>query len=351
MASTYTAQSIVNSLKIMPLLAPIFQSEVSGYSLEPGLTIINETMAYMMGSYAAWKWNEIEIAPFLTNSYQQDYATSNTNIGILTAGDCLDVNNTSGVKAQPQMEVVKDLPRSSSWAAMPPAFYGILRFQVCWRYNSQLYYGTWGVAQAGPGAGTRGNNPLAGSVYTASLSNGGQMPFNPIKQIKDANGNLLILTTFGTTGSVAPVLAANSAAGTTVTDGTCVWTVVDPTAQGFRIWPTPSQTGVVWQMNLRAQAKPPAPFTSLNAILAPIPDEYIHVFRQGCITTAYRYSPEEKVRQMYNSELQIWDAVLMKGRIQADREPENHSFIPVSGVVATPGGNGYVTPGNPWGTV
>jgi hypothetical protein len=349
MATSYNGQNIIDSIRVMPDLAPVFQSQVSGFSLEPGLTILNETMAYMMGENFAWKWNEIELAPFYTNSYQQDYASAATNIGWVESGDCLDVNNTAIPKVQPQVEIVKDLPRASSWVALPPMFFGVMKFQVCWRYNNQLYYGTWG--QANSGNSTRGNNPVANSVYTNPLASGKQMPFNPITQIQDANGNLLVLTTYGHEGSAAPLAALNAAPGTTAsgTGATTIWTVVDPLAQGFRIWPTPSQAGVVWQFNLRAQAKPPIPFTALNVPLSPVPDEYMQIFRQGAIAFAYRYSPEQKVRARFDDELKIWDATLMKGRMQGDREPENHSFIPVGGVVASPGGTMPITPGNPFG--
>jgi hypothetical protein len=349
MPTSFTGQNIIDSIRVMPDLAPIFQSQVAGFSLEPGLTILNETLNYFFGANFPWKFNEIELAPFYISSYQQDYATSNTKIGWLTAGDCLDVNNTSLPKAQPQVTVVKDLPRASSWVALPPMFYGPLIFQVCWRYNSQLYYGTWGAANTGNA--TRGNNPVANTVYTNPLTVS-SMPNNAITQIQDANGNFLVLTGYGHEGSTAPVAPASSAGGVIATPGagaTTQWTVVDPTAQGFRIWPTPSQSGVVWQMNMRAQGKPPAILTSLDTLLSPIPDEYIHIFRQGCITTSYRYSPEEKVRQKYTQELQIWTAKLMEGRIQGDREPENHAFIATGGIVAPPGGTMPITPGNPFG--
>jgi len=346
MPTSFTGQNIIDSIRVMPDLAPIFQSQVAGFSLEPGLTILNETLNYFFGANFPWKFNEIEVPPFYISSYQQDYATFNDTIGWLTSGDCLDVNNTSLPKAQPQVTVVKDLPRASSWVALPPMFYGPLIFQVCWRYNSQLYYGTWGAANTGNP--TRGNNPQPHSVITNPLTVG-SMPSNPITQIIDANGNLLVLTQYGTTGAVAPVLPAQSAEGTTVADGSVIWTVVDPTDQGFRIWPTPSQSGVVWQMNMRAQGKPPAVLTSLDTLLTPIPDEYMHIFRQGCITTAYRYSPEEKVRQKYTQELQIWTAKLMEGRIQGDRESENHAFVATGGIVAPAGGTMPITPGNPFG--
>lgn len=351
MAITYTGQAIVDSIRVMPDLAPIFQSQVSGFSLEPGLTILNETMAFMLGPNFPWKFNEVEIPPFYINSYQQDYATANTNIGYLQAGDCLDVNNTLTSKALPQVQIVRDLPRMTTWASIPTQFYGPLVFSVCWRYNSQLYYGTWGAPTAG--SGTRGNNPVAHSVYTNPLGVGTNMPFNPITQIQDANGNLLLLTGYGTEGTTAPVAPAASLPGVIATPGagaTTQWTVLDPLAQGFRVAPAPSQTGVVWQFNMRAQAKPPAPLTSLNTLLAPIPDEYIQVFRQGCITQSYRYSPEEKVRQKYKDELALWMVRLNEGKMQGDREPEGYSFVPSGGVVSNPCGTMPITPGNPFGT-
>jgi hypothetical protein len=351
-AITQTGQNIIDSLRGMPELAPIFQSQVSGFSLQTALDIINEAMAFMHGTNFPWKHNEIELPPFYVNSYQQDYASTVENLGWLQSGECLDVNNSALPKAQPQVECVKDLPRASSWVALPPMFFGNMKFQVCWRYNNQLYYGTWGQANSGTGNTTRGNNPVSGSKYTNPLSIGNQMPFNPITQIQDANGNLLQLTGYGTEGTTAPVAPANSAAGTIATPGsgaTTQWTVLDPLGQGFRIWPTPSQSGVVWQFNLRGQAKPPALLTSLSTLLTPVPDELIHVFRQGCIAMAYKYSPEEKVRARYDRELARWEDVLMKGRMQGDREAESHAFIPVGGVVASPGGAMPVTPGNPFG--
>jgi hypothetical protein len=64
---------------------------------------------------------------------------------------------------------------------------------------------------------------------------------------------------------------------------------------------------------------------------------------------AYRYSPEKKVRDKYDREIVLWEAKLMEGRMQGDREPESHSFVPVGGVVASTSGTGIVTPGNPFG--
>ncbi len=64
---------------------------------------------------------------------------------------------------------------------------------------------------------------------------------------------------------------------------------------------------------------------------------------------SYRYSPEAKVRQRYGEELRIWTDALLAGRMQGDREPENHSFIATGGVVAPPSGTMPINPGNPFG--
>jgi hypothetical protein len=62
------------------------------------------------------------------------------------------------------------------------------------------------------------------------------MPANPITQIKDANGNLLVLTRYGTEGTTAPLAPTGSGAGTLAygVGATTIWTVVDPQGSGFR---------------------------------------------------------------------------------------------------------------------
>lgn len=352
MATTLKIQDIVNQVRVHPVLSPVFNTPTGGSTQEPALTIANEVFQHIFGSSDPWKFNEILLPQFYTNSYQQDYAlingdgTSVENLGFLQSGDVLDINNQGLPKTNPQIEVVRQMPRLAALSYQPWAA-GIPKFQVCWLYNNQLYYGTWGAAPTGNN--TRGNNPQASQVITSPLGQGNSQPSNPISQIQDANGNLLVLTTYGTTGSSAPSLPANSAPGTPVTDGSVVWTVVDPLGAGIRIGPVPTQSGTVWQFNLRGQAKPPAYITSLSSTLAPIPDEYSYLFRQGFITVAYRYSPEEKVRARYAEEMAVWKQTFNEARIQSDREPESFAFVPANGIIA-PIGNGcsQISPGNPW---
>ena len=352
MATNYTVQTIFDSIKIIPELAPIFNKMVSGSSLEPELTIANEVWARMFETTTMWKYNEIVLPPFYLNSLQQDYAGINlktrasvTNLASLQSGDTLDVNNTATCKTNPQVEVVRQLPRTTGavgFQSMPQ------KYQVCAIPNAVLYYGTWGAPNTGNANSNRGNNPVANSVYTSPIGNGIAMPSNPITQILDANGNYLVLTTYGYEGSAAPAAPAASAAGTTCSGSgaTTVWTVVDPQGAGFRILPAPSQSGVVWQFNLIGQAKPPVLFSNLDTLISPVTDDWAYVFRLGCIAVSYRYAQDPKITAKAIPELALWEQTLMKARVASDKEPESY-YVIASSIVAPVGGQ-MPTPANPF---
>jgi len=336
--STVKLQQIVNIAKAFGDIEPILN--VAGTSVEMPLMIANDVMNKIISQPFPWKWNEIFMPQFVTNSFQQDYAgiypngTSVTNLGWLERGTVIDINNTAQPKPYRLVECGRQLPQATGtfWnsATNNPLF--LVNFFP----NSTLYYGTWGDANVGNS--TLGNNPLAGSVYTnpIGLVNGQALsqPSNPITQIQDANGNLLVLTTYGTEGSAAPVAPANSAAGVTCSGSgaTTVWTVVDPFGQGFRILPVPSQTGVVWQFNLWGQAQP-IRFKSLGQTLSPIPDYMEPNFRQMFISQCYRYSPEKTIRAKFKDEWALAMEALKECRTKDDRELEENVFTPERGIM------------------
>lgn len=177
-------------------------------------------------------------------------------------------------------------------------------------------------------------------------------PVNPISQIQDSNGNLLVLTTYGTEGTTPPTAAANATPGTVVsgTGATTKWTVADPFGQGFRILPIPSETGVVWQFNLVGQMTP-VRFTSLTQTLFPLPDQFEPNFRAGFISQCYRYSPESKVRAKFKDEWTLWLASLNELRSKQDRETEENRFVPERGIMSNGWGYGNrFGPQNPFNT-
>jgi hypothetical protein len=247
------------------------------------------------------------------------------NMSWLERGVAFDINNSAIPKPFVRVECGRQLPQISA-SYTGAAGLGDPGFRVNWFPNRTLYYGTWGVANVG--SGSLGNNPVAGSVYTAPTGNHSQT-FNPITQIQDANGNFLLLTTYGVEGSTAPLAARNATPGTTVSGvgATTVWTVLDPNGWGFRFTPVPSQTGTEWQFNLIAQMKP-VRFVSLSQTLAPLPDELEPHFREGFIAQLYRRSPEKAVYAKFEAAWSLWLKSLQELRVKEDRELEENKFIP-----------------------
>jgi len=338
--STVKLQKIVNIAKARGDIEPVL--DVAGSSIELPLAIANDVMNAICSVAFPWKWNDLELPQFVTNSYQQDYlgiypdGTSVTKLSWLERAIVVDINNTAQPKPYRLAEVGRQLPQATgiftNSATNSPLFL------VNWFPNTSLYCGVWGEGNVGNA--TLGNNPVSGSVYTnpIGLVNGQaqSQPANPITQIVDANNNLLVLTTYGTEGTTAPVAPANSAAGVTAsgTGATTVWTVVDPNGQGFRILPVPSQTGVVWQFSIWGQALP-IQFTSLQQTLAPLPDQYVSNFRDMFIAQAYRYSPEKAIRAKFKDEWAIAMEALNNCRVKSDRELEENVFTPDRGIMSS----------------
>lgn len=324
-----------------------------GLSDGPSLSIANDVMqAIINGGPASqpynWKWNRFNVTPFCTISYQQDYFIPGLiNLGWMESCWASNINQTSVPKQKQQVEVHKDLEVTYDQT-------GYLG-KICWEQNSTLQTGTWGAVPLGPTAGngsgdTGGNgpnagglqNPGAGVVYTNPLGAVNQ-PINATTCITDPNGNLWVLTTFGTCGNTQPswpttplypTLQNPTQTATTITDGTCVWTAINPSGQGFRLNPIPPQTGVVWQLQPIAQYRARR-FKSLSQTLEPIPDDWEWAFKQGFFAECYRRHPDPKIRSKYSLERQIWLESLDKSVRQADREMDDFGFFPGSSIMDT----------------
>jgi hypothetical protein len=352
--SEVTLQDFVDNAESFGDLAPVLN--VGGHSLEPARTAMNDAMNRFFADYP-YKFNEFELPFFYSNSWQQDYAlidedgNSVTNLAWLQQGIAVQINSTALGKpwtwvqvGRSQIQSTANLGSGLAANALAPVY------SATFMQNRRLYYGTWGDANTGNA--TLGNNPVAGSVYTAPLGQISQ-PSNPITQIRDANGNLLVLTTYGTTGNSAPLLAANSEPGTTVNDGSCVWTLVDPYGQGIRITPIPSQVGVVWQFRLIAQMQPPR-FDDADCFeqtIYPVTDEYEPHLRALFIAEVYSYSSEAKVAAKAEGKRQKALESLAKARMKSDRERDFYKFVASTNVRS--GGNrnntGYAGPYWPFG--
>jgi len=349
--STTRLQAIVEYAKTYPDLSPVLAS--GGFSQEPALTIANDVMIQMLSKPFAPKWNRTRLPLFYTNSWQQDYALPGlNNLSWLEYAILIDINSSSEPKDKYTLETNRDLPETSVQYGRPG--------QVCWLPNDQLIYGTWGGANQGEG---QASNPGPGSIYGALLNTtvGSvvSQPNNPLLQIQDPNGNFWVLTnaltvsqTLGLTQPVWPVApvyptyTSPSTVATTVTDGTGIWTAVNPKGQGLRLNPIPSQQGKVWQARVFGQARP-IPFTSLSQAIDPVPDDYASYFRRGFIAYSYMHSKDQKVRAKFLDQQKLWMESLQQWVVAGDRERDNSGIYPTDAIMPAPGMT-YLGPGNPY---
>ena len=335
--STTTLASIVSYIRTFPELAPLIQSTAGGASLQPALTIANDVMTELIAQAFNWKWNRFRLPVFYTNSYQQDYALGIVNLGWLEHGYIVDINNTATPQPNWPLETVKDLEASSQQYGRPG--------QVCWLPNDQLIYATWGASNPGNGFGP---NPQPLQAISTPLGVTA-MPQNPFLQVKDPNGNFWVVTTYGTTGAsqpswpttiVYPTLAAPNTVATTVTDGSVVWTAVNPKGQGIRINPIPPAAGIVYQFQIIGQNRPftfsGGPFLSLGQTIEPVPDDFAKWFRDGCVAFAYEHSSESKLVAKAAAMKEKWYRSLMESRVQGDRERDNAGFYPATDILQQP---------------
>lgn len=304
--STTSLQDVIDYAEAKGM--PVPTSQPGGYGTKLAVKMGNDVMSQIVAQRFNWKWNQGIAAPFYTNSWQQDYPQiALANIGWLENADRVDINNTSFPKPLRQMTVVRGLPRTSD--SFTPSI------QICWLYNRELSYGVW---------------PGAGVTYFPLVA--AQVQQNPIMSMIDANGNLLILTTFGTTGSVAPVLPLDSLEGVTVTDGSCVWTVVSPDGQGFRVYPLPGAAGPVWQVTPYYQEKL-IKLVDLQSLINPIPDEYSQTFQEGFEISCKRSSANPQDRAEGEKSLPLWFKAMQDAAKQGDKEKDAYAMLPASSPV------------------
>jgi hypothetical protein len=284
------------------------RQNAAGYGTQLALRIANDTMGSIIAERFNWKWNRANAVPLYTNSFQQDYPQIGlTNVGWLEDCDRVDINNTALPKPLRQLTVRRQLSRCGmGWAPVS---------EICWMYNNQLSYGVW------PGAYVV-YHPLVAALIVQ----------NPAMSMIDANGNLLIVTGFGTTGTVAPVLAANSAEGTTFVDGSVTWTVVGPMSQGFRVVPLPGAIGPVWQLLPYYQKMAPA-ITALANLINPIPDDYSRFYQAGFEAYCLQASPNPGDRNRFKDSYSLWMKSMDDIRKQGDREADAYAMLPATSPV------------------
>lgn len=328
--STTALNDLYDSIAASGVFDP--RNAPSGYEDNLALSLGNDVMSDLITERFNWKFNRALAAPFYTNSWQQDYPQPAQKGGPIGWGEICyqtDINSTAIPLPLWPMSWLRDLPRLST--NQSPAAPG--DWKISWDYNSNLNLGTW---------------PGAFKTFTPLVTTG-QISQNPIMNMLDSSGNILIVTTFGTTGASAPSLPANSAEGATVTDGSVVWTCVSPNSQGFRLWPLPNSTGPVYQISPAYQLDAPL-LTTLQSLINPFPDSYQRHFRRALELQCKMHSPNPKEKEDGAKEYPLFLSSLVSAKVQGDKEQNSYALVPATYPVDSGRNGGRVlTANNPYG--
>lgn len=326
--STLTPQQLVDYGRAFSWTAPVLS--VAGYGDQPALSFCDDIVKKIMAKSNPWKWNMIRAAVFYTNPYQQDYPTSISQNAMGWLANCtmIDINNPTNPPVQPPLTVVQNLLPTSN-VGYPT--------KICWIPNNLAITGRWQ-------ANAVYTNPVAPGVTGADGLVGSGGPSNNLPTaIKDPNGNIQLVTTYGTTGATAPTWpAAASAAGVTTTDGSVVWTVQDSNGIAFRFDQMATFGSTVFEVHPIYQNKPPN-MTSLSQTFAPIPDDLDYLIRQGFLAWCYKHTDNAKFQIEYAQWLE--DIQMAMGG--SDRELQEFGIYPSNAVQGAGGGmtGGYGYPG------
>jgi hypothetical protein len=341
--STVRVIDAVDYLQSFPELVAVLP--IAGYSVKKVLQVTNQVMTKMLSSAFKWPWNRGGgYGVFITNSWQQDYALNLFSIGFLQDSTLLDINNTSNPRPIWPIEAVQNLPVASQQFGRPG--------QLCVLYNKDLQYATWGATGQGTGNFT---NPQPGQTITQPI---GQQsaPANPNLQVRDPNGNLWVLTQFGTLGlsqptwptsPVYPTYKNPSIVPTVVDDGTAQWTAVNPNGQGFRVSPMPPMTGIAYQVWPVWQCRP-IQLTTMQQVLEPIPDDVVPLFFDGLVAVLWQQHPDPKVRIKHIDAINQWEKSLNDAKHSGDRTRDSAIMYPSDPIMQT-GGSWVPSPAFPWG--
>ncbi len=320
---------------------------VSGYSVKRVLLTANAVMKKFLSSALKWSFNRKIFPIGITNSWQQDYATNLVDVAFLQDGYLLEINNTANPRPIWPLEVAQNISETTHQYGRPGQL-GVM-------LNRDLQYATWGASGEGTG-NTMNPQPLQVIASPVGVL---ITPANPWLQIRDNNGNLWMLTTFGTTGVLGPAdpswpstvvfpsFDKPSVTPTVAIDGSCKWTAINPNNFGFRLSPLPPQTGVPYQIFPIWQMRPPM-FTALSQTIEPIPDDYALSFMEGMVAHFYGMSPDPKIRQKHIDAVALWEKSLLDSKKSQDRTRDSAIMFPATSVMAS-GDVYFPNPAMPYG--
>jgi hypothetical protein len=311
MPATITIQMTVDAIRVRPSVTKVMGNALPGVGSNAiAIKISNKVLQEFLQEGMPWKWNRRKPTAFALNALQQDYCTSITDVGWLEYGDRISISTSMTTPPAPPLypvraiEAVRELQQTSVQGTPQ---------QISWVPNSEAICGAWvpNALYTDPAACMQNPNPQTGQ----------QLPNQPLMQIRDSNGNIQVLTQFGTTGATPPTW--NTVANQVTNDGTAQWTMADPNGIAWRVSPLPPQNGNPFLIQPYYQKKPP----TITGITQPwtIPDELSNVYEVGFLAYVWEAAEDDK---KFAQTYALFQSLIKKSLKSGDRERESYGMYP-----------------------
>ena len=331
--SNITLQQVVNLAATHVDLMPL--AGVGGYTNEPALSLCNDTLQELLTSPLAWKFNRVEMPPFMTSAGKQDYliagATAFT-LGSRSAGAAIALASANAITVTAGTVTVNTLePHALAVGDIVYMFGNVATTGTSSVYNSiftqtitagSLYSGGWVILSVTSTSFTfaattgQNNGDVAGAP---GIFNFGWL----------SDGTMFELNSTSYPQNHRHLNAVRDLQLQSYSDYPTEVSVVQDKGDGtLKIRFTPVPSGTIWGVDLVYQAKATIKI-ALSDTWAPFPDDLSFVYRQGLLYRMYRYINSPRA----DAEFQKAQAAAMKGSGASDRETSDIGLYPESSLM------------------
>jgi hypothetical protein len=318
--TTLTLQTVINFASIHAELSPL--SNVGGFSLEPALSLCNDTLQELTAQPNAWKHNRFEMPIFVTTTYKQDYIFGGATAFTLEEGGAaiaLTTASTPGVVRTGTTVVVTTIEAHNMTVGRTVYMFGNGDAQFNSIYTqgptSSGFSGGWVITAITSNSFTfthlvsgSTNSGASGITNYAWLESGTMREINttaPIPKVWQLEGvNDLHPTSISMRSAKVAIL-------NDIGDGT------------LKIRMQYAPGGTFYAVALIYQMQPPVK-VALTDTWTPFPDRYGFVIRQAFLARAYRFMGSTKA----DAEYQKFRLVLAEVTMADDAEQSDQRIYP-----------------------
>lgn len=324
---TITLQNIVDFSSTHVELMPL--SGVGGITLEPALSLCNDVLSELICSPNAWKFNSIEMPPFVTSAFRQTYQVSGATAFTSAAGGVgIALVATPGISRTGTTVTVTTLQAHNMTIGDTVYMLGNVDAQFNSTYtetpNGSGYTGGWVILT------TPTTTTFTFTHLTSGTTTSGAPGITDFGWLETAT--MRALNSSAPRPRIYQLEAVNIVPPVSATSQPSKLCVVSDNGDGtlkMRFDYT-CPAGTFFVVNTVYQATAPIK-TLLSQFWGPFPDQYSYVYRQGFLARAYRFINSPKADVEYQK-LQV---AINKALGRDDAEASDQRLYPSESLMAS----------------